>query len=334
MKATFELPKNEIAATFKIQKVVPADDYIRKDEFDNILNVDQVINEIRKDVIDIADVVEDMQLHKAAHEEIKNGQLVINVNDEQIGTFNANAEENQRINIDVPTHMSELLNDLNLTTLKQVEHLIAQIQQFKHEVVEQLPEIGNPSIMYLVPKKDAQNVYEEYIWLENLRKYEDIGSTAIDLSDYAKIEQLPSKVSELENDEGYLKTHQDISNLVTKSELMVQLLQKADSDLSNARASYDWVVVGNRTSKYRKWRNGRLQCEGITRTSATGEMEIALPMPYKDTEFTARCFVRELGNFFISCYPSGNQKIKVRVSDRNHNPISVQVKWETDGETL
>lgn len=39
------------------------------------------------------------------------------------------------------------------------------------------------------------------------------------LKDYAKTEDVPTKVSQLENDEGYLTEHQDISHLATKEEL-------------------------------------------------------------------------------------------------------------------
>ena len=51
---------------------------------------------------------------------------------------------------------------------------------------------------------------------------------AVDLSDYAKTTDLPTKVSELENDKGYLTQHQDISDYAKKSELPTKT-----SDLTN-----------------------------------------------------------------------------------------------------
>lgn len=54
-------------------------------------------------------------------------------------------------------------------------------------VVEELPEEGAPATIYLVPAEDPDqgNVYNEYMWIED--EWELIGSTAIDLSDYAQL---------------------------------------------------------------------------------------------------------------------------------------------------
>lgn len=41
----------------------------------------------------------------------------------------------------------------------------------------------------------------------------------VDLSGYAQRSELPTKVSQLENDEGYLTEHQDISGKLDASEL-------------------------------------------------------------------------------------------------------------------
>ena len=51
-------------------------------------------------------------------------------------------------------------------------------------MVDELPEVGDPTIIYLVPSEDgeAPNVYEEYVWLEDEERYEMIGTTDIDLS--------------------------------------------------------------------------------------------------------------------------------------------------------
>lgn len=316
MKATFRLPENKINATFKIQKVVPADDYIRKDEFDNILNVDQIINEIRQDVVDIADVVEDLQLHKAEQDEIKNGQLFINVNDEEIGSFHANEEQDQRINIDIPTHVSELINDLGLMTRVEVEHLISQIQQFEHKVVEELPQVGSSSVMYLVPKEDAPNVYEEFIWLDNLKKYEDIGSTAVDLSEYAKKTDIPT-------------------DYATTTQIVTLSTQTARYDLSNVTPSYDYViseqVYGGGESGKRKWKNGRFEQWGVATTSDSGEVEFTVHEAFRDMLFSIFVEPREKGNFFHYAYPSAVRKFKTRITDITGTPRAIKVQWKAEG---
>lgn len=50
---------------------------------------------------------------------------------------------------------------------------------FKPEIVEELPETGDPRVIYLVPAEDEQegNVYTEYMYIED--QWECIGSTAI-----------------------------------------------------------------------------------------------------------------------------------------------------------
>ena len=51
-------------------------------------------------------------------------------------------------------------------------------------IVEELPEVGNPNYIYLVPNdgEEELDVYEEYIWLEDEERYEQIGGVSIDLT--------------------------------------------------------------------------------------------------------------------------------------------------------
>ena len=53
-------------------------------------------------------------------------------------------------------------------------------------IVEELPEVGNPNYIYLVPNNDEEesNVYDEYIWLAEAEEYEKIGGVSIDLTNY------------------------------------------------------------------------------------------------------------------------------------------------------
>jgi len=70
-----------------------------------------------------------------------------------------------------------LKNAQDIETLKGRENL--QIV-----IVEELPEVGNPNYIYLVPNNDEEeaNVYDEYIWLADSEEYEKIGGVNIDLS--------------------------------------------------------------------------------------------------------------------------------------------------------
>ena len=88
---------------------------------------------------------------------------------------------------ELPTQVSELENDSNYATQTQVMQAIASIPQFKLSIVEALPTIGEKMTLYLVPKEGTNNdVYDEYIWIEQTSSFEHLGTTAVDLTDYVK----------------------------------------------------------------------------------------------------------------------------------------------------
>ena len=64
---------------------------------------------------------------------------------------------------------------------------IASIPQFKLTIVSELPTKGEKMTLYLVPKEGTNNdVYDEYIWIEQTESFEHLGTTAVDLTDYVK----------------------------------------------------------------------------------------------------------------------------------------------------
>ena len=71
-------------------------------------------------------------------------------------------------------------------TKTYVNQAIASIPQFKVSIVVALPREGEKMVLYLVPKEGSGNdVYNEYVWIEEANKFEFVGSTAVDLTDYA-----------------------------------------------------------------------------------------------------------------------------------------------------
>lgn len=144
--------------------------------------------------------------------------------------------------ITVPTKVSELLNDSGFITntvgdllnyyLKtetynrnEIEELIASISQFRYVLADELPEPSSATtgVIYLVPSASGavENIKDEFITIEEnaVYKWEQIGSTAIDLSGYvtddeltailtgyARLSDIPVNVSELVNDSGYLSS--------------------------------------------------------------------------------------------------------------------------------
>ena len=64
---------------------------------------------------------------------------------------------------------------------------IASIPQFKLTIVSELPTKGEKMTLYFVPKTGTgTDVHDEYIWIEENNKYEYVGTTAVDLTDYVK----------------------------------------------------------------------------------------------------------------------------------------------------
>jgi hypothetical protein len=64
---------------------------------------------------------------------------------------------------------------------------IASIPQFKLSIVKALPTTGEKMTLYLIAKSGTDNdVYDEYIWIEQDRTFEHLGTTAVDLTGYVK----------------------------------------------------------------------------------------------------------------------------------------------------
>lgn len=103
---------------------------------------------------------------------------------------------------EVPTKLSQLENDKNYVDITKVNELILQASGLKKEVHDTLPAQGKDNVLYLIKdsKGKENNIYLEYLWVDN--KFELIGSTDVDLSQYVKKDELESKLdkSQLSDD--------------------------------------------------------------------------------------------------------------------------------------
>lgn len=93
----------------------------------------------------------------------------------------------------IPTNNNELLNGAGYQTAGQVTILIDEavsgLTGISFEIVETLPATGESGKIYLIPGGGiGQNIYDEYIYFGG--RWEKIGSTDIDLSDYLKKEDI------------------------------------------------------------------------------------------------------------------------------------------------
>lgn len=72
-----------------------------------------------------------------------------------------------------------------------VDNAIGSITGLSFEVVQTLPSTGEAGVIYLVPNSGSgTNVYDEYVWLTTSNKFEKIGTTDVDLSNYVQFSDL------------------------------------------------------------------------------------------------------------------------------------------------
>lgn len=104
---------------------------------------------------------------------------------------------------------------------QMISKSVGEITSFEYKIVASLPSTteGKKGVIYLVAHSGSttNNVYDEYIFLpaegSMAARYEKIGTTDIDLTPYAKKTEIPTKVSQLTNDENYA-THNYVDNFI------------------------------------------------------------------------------------------------------------------------
>lgn len=99
---------------------------------------------------------------------------------------------NKEVDITVPTKTSDLTNDSDFQDETEVQALIdaalADITGIDYQIVQSLPATGEKGVIYLVSNSGSGgNSYDEYIWVTptgGTARFEKIGTTDVDLSDY------------------------------------------------------------------------------------------------------------------------------------------------------
>lgn len=89
----------------------------------------------------------------------------------------------------IPTKVSDISNDLDYKTGTEVQNAIdsaiSGITGIDFQIVSSLPTTGEKGVIYLVSNSGSgTDVYDEYIWLSDNNKFEKIGSTDVDLTNY------------------------------------------------------------------------------------------------------------------------------------------------------
>ena len=130
-----------------------------------------------------------------------------------LGSFTANSTSS----IQIPEATSseygfvKVDNTLDSTSTNPVENrvitsAISSLVGIRCEVVSELPITGENGVIYLVPNDGSEtNIYDEYLWIDSTSKFELIGTTEIDLSNYVTNDDLNDRLSYYLNDsDGYV----------------------------------------------------------------------------------------------------------------------------------
>lgn len=95
------------------------------------------------------------------------------------------------------------------------------------DTVEDLPEVGEPGTIYLIPQSDSDEdtLYDEFIWIDSEGLYEKIGITTPELADYYKKSEVDTLI---ENAQTAATEHTD--NYISSND---QAIQNINDEISS-----------------------------------------------------------------------------------------------------
>lgn len=146
-----------------------------------------------------------------------NNRTVTDTEKNKLANIEDGAEKNKITSVnqktgDVVLKISDLENDKNFKTEVEIQELINNSTKLKKEVVTSLPSTGKEDVIYLLKNKnDTNNYYTEYMWISG--RWEIIGDTKVDLTDYAKKSDVKTRLSEMTSD----STHRTVTDTEKKT---------------------------------------------------------------------------------------------------------------------
>ena len=109
---------------------------------------------------------------------------------------NVHTTINNQIKSSIVDNLESLAADKSLSANQGriLKEMIANLANFQIEIVDQLPSIGETNIIYLVKKSgSAPDIHDEYVFVDG--KWEKIGDTEIDLSNYYTRDEVDDKLT-------------------------------------------------------------------------------------------------------------------------------------------
>ena len=114
-----------------------------------------------------------------------------------------------------PENLSEIIDINNklqaVYTKEEVNNLFASVDHLTYQKVEKLEDISLTEVnkIYLVPTKDEDNRYDEYMVIDG--QLEPVGKWSVDLNDYVTVSVFNTKVGEL--NQAIAKNSEDIQTV-------------------------------------------------------------------------------------------------------------------------
>lgn len=109
---------------------------------------------------------------------------------------NVHTTINNQIKSSIVDNLESLATDKSLSANQGriLKEMIANLANLQIEIVDQLPSVGETNIIYLVKKSgSAPDIHDEYIFVDG--KWEKIGDTEIDLSNYYTRDEVDDKLT-------------------------------------------------------------------------------------------------------------------------------------------
>ena len=113
---------------------------------------------------------------------------------------NVHTTINNQIKSSIVDNLESLAADKSLSANQGriLKEMIANLANLQIEIVDQLPSIGETNIIYLVKKSgSAPDIHDEYVFVDG--KWEKIGNTEIDLSNYYTRAEVDAKIPVIPN---------------------------------------------------------------------------------------------------------------------------------------
>ena len=164
-----------------VEWVVPGSDGTMTD-----VQVQQAINDLNRDVTNLGkglEAVETIVGKKSTEEGVASTGL--------IGRVEALEAQDGVLAGEIGTLKTDLLNVYTKTeTDSAIAAAIVAVDHLSREIVETLPENANANVIYMVRREGGtgQDVYNEYMYINGA--WEIIGDTSVDLTSYAKKEDI------------------------------------------------------------------------------------------------------------------------------------------------